>query len=57
MTPTEAAAEYLRLAAIAAGTEWGSAEWKAAVGFAHAFEETATEETFSEYLDAIEAAN
>jgi hypothetical protein len=56
MTPQDAAAEYIRLATIAADTEWGSAEWKAAVGFAHAFEETATEETFSAYLDIIEQA-
>jgi hypothetical protein len=55
MTPKAAAAEYARLATIAADTQWGSDEWKAAVGFALAFEETATEETFSEYLDALEA--
>jgi hypothetical protein len=56
MTPQAAAIEYLRLAAIAANTQWGSDEWKAAVGFAHAFENTATEETFSAYLDIIEQA-
>ncbi len=56
MTATQAANEYLRLAALTVGTEWGSDEWKAAVCFAHSFEDTATEESFSEYLDIIEAA-
>lgn len=57
MTPqAAAAAEYLRLASIAADTEWGSDEWKASVAFAHAFEDSATEETFTAYIDAIEAA-